>query len=58
VELGAGEWVPADPDAIRDAVRALLSDPRATLRARELGAELHRYDGEGRVDRLVAVALA
>jgi len=52
-DLGAGEVVDMWPNAVRAAVRGMLEDPRAAARARELGEQLVRYDGEARVAAIV-----
>jgi MGT family glycosyltransferase len=57
-ELGAGEVVDMRPSTVRASVRRMLVDRTAAARARELGEELLRYDGEARVAVLVERALA
>lgn len=55
--LGVGRAVgPAErtPEAIRDAVRSVLSDPGYRARAEELGAEMHALPGPERVVELLA----
>jgi MGT family glycosyltransferase len=57
-ELGAGEIVPEDPDAIRASVLRLLEDEGPALRARELSDHFAAYDGAARLDQVVTGLLA
>ena len=57
-ELGAGETVRQDAEAVRAAVRRLLEDGRPRRRAEELGRRLGAYDGAARLLRVVEEVLA
>jgi MGT family glycosyltransferase len=57
-DLGAGEIVRQDADAIRAAVRRLLEDERPTLRAEELGRRLAAFGGADRLLRVTEQILA